>query len=142
MSDVPQGPGWWQASDGKWYAPEQFPGGYPTSPPPTPGQPPMYQPYQVYQPGYVPPQNEPLAVWSLVLAIAGIPLLCCWIGIIGSILGIVFGTIARKRIRESGGRLTGDGLALAGLIIGIVGVVLGVLWIVFNVISASIDLGT
>ena len=34
MSDVPQGPGWWQASDGKWYAPEQFPSGYPTTPPP------------------------------------------------------------------------------------------------------------
>ena len=27
MSDVSQGPGWWQASDGKWYAPEQAPGG-------------------------------------------------------------------------------------------------------------------
>ena len=27
MSDSPQGPGWWQASDGKWYPPEQAPGG-------------------------------------------------------------------------------------------------------------------
>ncbi|HWD51300.1 MAG TPA: DUF4190 domain-containing protein [Acidimicrobiales bacterium] len=26
MSDVSQGPGWWQASDGKWYSPEQVPG--------------------------------------------------------------------------------------------------------------------
>lgn len=26
MSDVSQGPGWWQASDGKWYSPEQAPG--------------------------------------------------------------------------------------------------------------------
>ena len=26
MSDVSQGPGWWQASDGKWYSPEQMPG--------------------------------------------------------------------------------------------------------------------
>ncbi len=26
MSDVAQGPGWWQASDGKWYSPEQVPG--------------------------------------------------------------------------------------------------------------------
>ena len=23
MSDTSQGPGWWQASDGKWYPPEQ-----------------------------------------------------------------------------------------------------------------------
>lgn len=26
MSDSSQGPGWWQASDGKWYPPEQAPG--------------------------------------------------------------------------------------------------------------------
>jgi hypothetical protein len=26
MSDVQYGPGWWQASDGKWYRPEQRPG--------------------------------------------------------------------------------------------------------------------
>jgi uncharacterized RDD family membrane protein YckC len=29
MSDMSQGPGWWQASDGKWYPPEQAPGGPP-----------------------------------------------------------------------------------------------------------------
>lgn len=29
MSDMSQGPGWWQASDGKWYPPEQAPGGQP-----------------------------------------------------------------------------------------------------------------
>lgn len=29
MSDTSQGPGWWQASDGKWYPPEQAPGAAP-----------------------------------------------------------------------------------------------------------------
>lgn len=29
MSDVSQGPGWWQASDGKWYPPQQAPGAAP-----------------------------------------------------------------------------------------------------------------
>jgi uncharacterized membrane protein len=29
MSDSSQGPGWWQASDGKWYPPEQAPGSGP-----------------------------------------------------------------------------------------------------------------
>jgi hypothetical protein len=29
VSDTPQGPGWWQASDGKWYPPEQAPGATP-----------------------------------------------------------------------------------------------------------------
>ncbi len=41
MSDVSQGPGWWQASDGKWYSPEHtsagqapatYPSGSPTGP--------------------------------------------------------------------------------------------------------------
>lgn len=32
MSDFSQGPGWWQASDGKWYPPEQAPGGQATPP--------------------------------------------------------------------------------------------------------------
>ncbi len=30
MSDSPQGPGWWQASDGKWYPPEQASAANPT----------------------------------------------------------------------------------------------------------------
>jgi hypothetical protein len=33
MNDVPQGPGWWQASDGKWYPPAP-----PSTLPPPPGQ--------------------------------------------------------------------------------------------------------
>ena len=36
MSDVSQGPGWWQASDGKWYRPEQHPNYTPPPPPPIP----------------------------------------------------------------------------------------------------------
>ena len=35
MSDVPQGPTWWQASDNKWYPPELHPS-YLPSPPPRP----------------------------------------------------------------------------------------------------------
>jgi uncharacterized protein DUF4389 len=33
MSDVSQGPGWWIASDGRWYPPEQHPNYQPPSPP-------------------------------------------------------------------------------------------------------------
>lgn len=39
MSDSPLGPGYWQASDGKWYPPESAPG---TTPPPAPGFNPAY----------------------------------------------------------------------------------------------------
>ena len=37
MSEFSQGPGWWQASDGKWYAPQ---GAAPPAPPPPPPPPP------------------------------------------------------------------------------------------------------
>jgi hypothetical protein len=56
-----------------------------------------------------------MAVASLVLSIL-------WIGGLGSLLAVIFGWVARRRIRESGGRETGDGLATAGLVIGIVGI--------------------
>ncbi len=41
MSDVSQGPGWWQASDEKWYPPEQHPDRQeaPAPPPPSPASP-------------------------------------------------------------------------------------------------------
>jgi len=32
VSDVWQGPGWWLASDGKWYSPDQIPGPVPATP--------------------------------------------------------------------------------------------------------------
>ena len=41
MSDVSQGPGWWQASDGKWYPPLAAAPVAP--PPPPPGPPPVPQ---------------------------------------------------------------------------------------------------
>jgi len=42
MSDVPEAPGWWQASDGRWYPPEQFgqAAGAPTTAPPPASPPP------------------------------------------------------------------------------------------------------
>lgn len=49
MSDSAQGPGWWQASDGKWYPPESHPS-YSAPPPPGPSLPqtPPAQPVQSY----------------------------------------------------------------------------------------------
>lgn len=38
-ADASQGPGWWQASDGKWYPPDQVSASSPASVPPAPGTP-------------------------------------------------------------------------------------------------------
>jgi hypothetical protein len=54
MSDFSQGAGWWQASDGKWYAPELHPNFRPP-PPPNPAPPPPPQA------GEQPPWTQPAA---------------------------------------------------------------------------------
>jgi len=59
------------------------------------------------------PRVSGMSVASLVLGIL-------WICGIGSILAIVFGAVAIYQIRLARGRLTGTGLAVAGLVLGIV----------------------
>jgi hypothetical protein len=56
-------------------------------------------------------RTNSMAIWSLVLAIVSI-------GGIGSILGMVLGVKAHRRVRETGER--GRGLAIAAVIIGVV----------------------
>jgi Domain of unknown function (DUF4190) len=68
VSDASQGPGWWLASDGRWYSPDQAPGLAPPSP--SPGAPPATPPYgppptpagygpPIDPPGYGPPPGPP-----------------------------------------------------------------------------------
>ncbi len=72
--------------------------------------------------------TSPYAVASLVLGIASPFLLCCYgFGILPSVLAIVFGVVARGRIRQSVGGETGMGLATAGIVLGIVTAALFVL---------------
>jgi hypothetical protein len=106
MSDRPQGPGWWQASDRKWYAPEQHPNYVPPCTGASPSTP------------FVP------ASWTRAtngLAIASLVLSLLWIWGLGSLLAVILAVRARTQIRDSGGRQGGDGLAVAGLVIGIIG---------------------
>ena len=82
-----------------------------------------------------------MAIVSLVLGICSFTGLWCLTGIPTLFLGVCFfaglwcltgipaiitGHIARRKIRQSGGSLTGNGLALAGLIIGYTGTVMSV----------------
>ena len=78
------------------------------------------------QPPPAQPPNDGQAVAALVLAIAG--LFVC--PVIPSIIAIVLGRSAERRIKESGGTLGGEGLARAGWIVGIIGVVTGALFII------------
>jgi hypothetical protein len=74
--------------------------------------------------GNVPqPKTSALAIWSLVL---GILSLACFT-IFAAIPGVICGHKAISRIKQSGGALTGQGLAIAGLVTGY----LGIAWAIF-----------
>jgi hypothetical protein len=55
---------------------------------------------------------------------------------IPSILGIIFGFVARSQIERSDGAQTGSGLALAGIIVGFCVVAIGILIVIFAIIGA------
>ena len=63
------------------------------------------------------------AIASLVLGIVGVFGVC-------SILAIIFGVIARNRIRESNETIGGEGMAIAGIVLGIVTLAIFVIWLI------------
>lgn len=82
--------------------------------------------------GYAPTTGtNGLAIASLVCSLVGFS--ACGVP---AIAGIILGHVARKQIRESGGRQTGEGLALAGLIVGYL-LVSFVIFVIFAVLVAS-----
>lgn len=86
----------------------------------------------------MPPKRSGMAVAALVLGIIGV-IPCFWGCFVFSILGIVFGQLGKKDIRESAGAKTGAGAAKWGFILGIVGLAGGVLyWILVG--SGAIDM--
>jgi len=87
---------------------------------------PPENPYQQPLPpqGFRPPQTSGFAITALVLGILSLTgALCCFTGILG-IPAVIFGHIARGNIRNSNGQITGDGMALAGLICGYISIAL------------------
>lgn len=98
MSDTSQGPGWWQADDGKWYPPQgAAPGAV----------------------GAGVAKTSTLAITSLVTGILSL-VACPLFGIVGLITGFS----AKRKIRESNGEETGEGIATAGIITSGIGVLL------------------
>ncbi len=64
------------------------------------------------------PYPPPLAVRRNGLAIAALVTGILWFTWIGAVLGVIFGYVARRQIREAKGWQTGDGMAVAGLVLG------------------------
>lgn len=70
--------------------------------------------------------DSTLAIVSLVTGILGWTIL----PFIASIVAVITGHLAKKEIRESGGLISGDGMALAGLILGYTMIGLAILGII------------
>jgi acyl carrier protein len=90
----------------------------------TGGPPPAgYHPYGPPQYGPMPPPTSSLAITSLVAGLVG------WflVPIIGALVAVVTGHMARAEIRTRRGELSGDGLAVTGLILGYIQLVLAAL---------------
>lgn len=74
MSDISQGPGWWQASDRKWYPPETHPQHEPTLAPPTPSVAMLAAPPLAWQSsgGFIGKDRSPASVLGLSIITLGI----------------------------------------------------------------------
>src|SRR5262245_62940783 len=95
------------------------------TPPPAPPPPPPAAGQQTTGYGYqTGPKTNGLAIASLVLGIAQI-----FVCIVGAILALVFGYIARRQIDESGGTQGGRGMASAGMLLGWIGIGLGIAYV-------------
>ncbi|MFC1672042.1 DUF4190 domain-containing protein, partial [Planctomycetota bacterium] len=62
----------------------------------------------------MPAKTSGLAVWSLVLGIAGVVCL----GPLGGIPALILGIVGLNKIRSSNGLMTGEGLAIGGIVTG------------------------
>ncbi len=71
-------------------------------------------------------QTSVLAVVSLVFGVLGWTLM----PLLGSIVAVVTGHLARGEIRRAPDRLEGDGMAIAGLVLGYASIAMAVLVIV------------
>jgi len=114
------GPGWWQASDGRWYPPQT-----------APVAPPGYG----YYAGPSTRGTSGKAVAALVLGILSIVL--CYVGFVAGVIAIVLAVLAKRDIDRDG--LDGRALATAGMVCGIVGTVVQLLLDVLVLIALLSD---
>jgi hypothetical protein len=87
-------------------------------------------------------QTSTMAIISLIGGITGFTVL----PFLGSLAGIIFGHIAKSEIKKGGGRITGNGMATAGLIMGYVTLGLGIcalcVFVILPLILAAIGIST
>lgn len=150
MSEVPEGQGWWEASDGRWYPPTAAPGEVaagltaPPQPPPWGAAPPVAPPGYGY--GYPPVpvrRNSGLAVGALIAGIVGSAggLITCGLLTPGAIVAVILGHVSLSQMKQDP-NLEGRGMALAGTILGWVTIGLTILGVVLVLVTGAADSST
>ena len=128
----------------------------PSAPPPgyygpPPNAPPFASGPQSAGPSREPPRYGPpgrsngLAIASMVLGIVSlaIAVFAFFVSWIGSVLALIFGYVANRRIAKSGGAQGGRGMAISGIVLGWIGSVLAIAIIAVVVLVAIFgDSGT
>ncbi|MGN2252014.1 DUF4190 domain-containing protein [Frateuria sp. GZRe12] len=86
----------------------------------------------------LPPVHRTTSAMAVVSLVSGI---AAWsvLPLVGAIVAIVCGHLARGEIRRSQGQIEGDGLAVAGLVLGYVQLAFGFIVLLFAI--AAIVLG-
>ncbi len=84
------------------------------------------------------PETSILAIVSLVAGVLGV-FGAFFAPMLASIVAVVCGHLARSRIARDPERLTGDGVALIGLILGYIGIAMSVAGLIF--LGAMFGLG-
>jgi hypothetical protein len=131
-----QSGGWhseWR-SGGGWQSQWQQPGGWQQDQPPAQQQASGWQQKPDGSWALTGPQASGKATAALVLGVLGI----VFCPIVFSVLALVFGHQGRREIDSSGGRISGRGLASAGIILGWVGLVIWGLLIALGVLGAIV----
>lgn len=109
MSDTAQGPGWWQASDGRWYPPQQAPGA-----------------------GYGTPASDTSGKSTAALVCSILSFVVC--PVILAIVGLVLASQAKQEVLAQGGDPSRDSTAKAARIIAWVHLALFAVLAVFGVL--------
>lgn len=151
MSDVPEGQGWWEASDGRWYPPTASPGELevglaspPPQPPPWSSTPPPGAVSHGY--GYPPAavrRNSGLAIGALVAGLIGSVggLITCGLLAPGAVVAVVLGHVSLSQMKRDPG-LEGRGMALAGTVLGWITIGLSILGVVLVLVLGAADSST
>ena len=85
---------------------------------------------QIPSPGYG-QQTSSLAVISLIAGIASFFI----VPFLGAIAAVITGNMAKKEIRQSGGRMTGESMATWGLILGWVNIAFAVIGLCLGLLA-------